>query len=132
MSSLLGPEIIHEALEKVRVIGDRLTTAYNLQKSYADKKKRPLEVDIGDKVYFKISPMKGVMRFGRKGKVSLRYVGTYEILQRMGEVAYELAFPAEQDSVHPAFHVSKLKKCLGDPASILPVEGTNLPKEGIM
>ena len=74
-SSILGPEIIHEALEKVRVIRDRLTTAYSQQKSYADNKKCLLEFDVGGQVYLKISPMKGVMRFGRKGKLSLRYVG---------------------------------------------------------
>ena len=71
----------------------------------------------------KISPIKGVMRFGRKGKLSPMYVGPYEILQRVGEVAYELALPADLASVHPVFHVSMLKKCLGDPASILLVAG---------
>ena len=86
-------------------------------------KKRPLEFDVGDQVYLKISPMKGVMKFCRKGKLSLRYVGPYEIPQRMGEVAYELALRAELDYVHPIFHVSMLKKCLGDPTLILPVEG---------
>ena len=73
--------------------------------------------------------MKGVMRFGRKGKLSPRYVGPYEILQRVGEVAYELALPAELASVHPVFHVSMLKKCLGDPASILPVEGLGVGED---
>ena len=67
--------------------------------------------------------MKEVMRFGRKGKLRPRYVGPYEILQRVGEVAYELALPVELSFIHPVFHVSMLKKCLGDPASILPVEG---------
>ncbi|XP_069155776.1 uncharacterized protein [Solanum lycopersicum] len=71
-SSILGPEIIHEALEKVRLIRDRLSTAYSRQKSYADNRKRPLEFNVGDQVYLKISPMKGVMRFGRKGKLSPR------------------------------------------------------------
>ena len=66
-SSILGQDIINEALEKVKVIRDRLATAYSWQKSYADNRKRPLEFDVGDKVYLKISPMKGVMRFGRKG-----------------------------------------------------------------
>ena len=79
-----------------------------------------------------ISPMKGVMRFGRKGKLSTRYVWSYEILQRVGEVAYELALPAELASVHPVFHVSMLKKFLGDPASILPVEGLGLMKTCLM
>ena len=75
-----GSRDYHEALEKVNVIRDRLATAYSRQKSYADNIKRPLEFDVGDQVYLKISPMKGVMRFGRKGKLSLRYVRTYEIL----------------------------------------------------
>ena len=104
------------------MIRDRLSTAYSRQKSYADNRKRPLEFNVGDQVYLKISPMKGVMRFGRKGKLSPRYVGPYEILQRVGEVAYELALPAELASVHPVFHVSMFRKCLGDPTSILPVE----------
>ncbi|XP_069144421.1 uncharacterized protein [Solanum lycopersicum] len=90
--------------------------------NFRDNRNRPLEFDAGDQVYLKISPIKGVMRFGNKGKLYPRYVGTYEILQHMGEVAYELALPAEIASIHPVFHVSMLKKCLGDPASILPVE----------
>ena len=73
--------------------------------------------------------MKGVMRFGRKVKLSPRYVGPKKILQRVGEVAYELAFPAELASVHPVFHVSMLKKCLGDATSILPVEGLGVGED---
>ncbi|XP_069154494.1 uncharacterized protein [Solanum lycopersicum] len=69
------------------------------------------------------------MRFGRKGKLSPRYVGTYEIIQRVSEVSYELVLPAELDFVHPVFHVSMLKKCLGDPASILPLEGLGVDED---
>ena len=105
------------------MIRDRLAIAYSRQKSYADNRKRPLEFHVGDQVYLNILPMKWVMRFCRKGKLSPRYVGPYEILQRVGKVAYELEFPAELASVHPVFHVSMLNKCLGDPLSILPVEG---------
>ncbi|XP_027767755.1 uncharacterized protein LOC114074032 [Solanum pennellii] len=76
----------------------------------------------GRGVYMKISPMKGVMRFGRKMKLSPRYVRSYEILQRVGEVDYEVVLPADLASVHPVFHDSMLKKWLGDPTSILPVE----------
>ncbi|XP_069150774.1 uncharacterized protein [Solanum lycopersicum] len=128
-SSILGPEIIHEALEKVGVIRDRLATAYNWQKSYVVNRKRPLEFDIGDQVYLKILPMKEVMRFSRKGKLSPRYVGSYEILQCVGEVTYEIELPAELASVHPVFHVSILKKFLGDPTSILPVEGLGVDED---
>ena len=105
------------------MIRDMLSTAYSRQKSYADNRKWPLEFDVGDHVYLKISPMKGVMIFGRKGKLSPRYVGPYEILQCVVEVAYELALPAELASFHPIFHVYMLKKCLGDPLSMLHVEG---------
>ena len=105
------------------MIRDRLDTPYNWKKSYANNKKWPLEIDVGDQVYLKISPMKIVRRFGRKGKLSVRYVGPYEILKHVGEVAYELALPAKLASVHPVFHVSMLKKCLGNPSSILPVKG---------
>ncbi|XP_069150299.1 uncharacterized protein [Solanum lycopersicum] len=73
--------------------------------------------------------MKGVIRFGWKCKLSLKYVGPYEILQHMGEVAYELALPTELASVHPVFHVSMLKKFLGDPTSILPVDGLGVDED---
>ena len=122
-SSILGPEIILEAIEKVIMIRDRLATAYNRQKYYADNRKRALEFEVGDQVYLKILPMKGVMKFGRKGKLSPRYIGSYEVLQRVGNVAYEPKLPNDLDSGHLVFYFSMLKKCLGDPASILPVEG---------
>ncbi|XP_069148071.1 uncharacterized protein [Solanum lycopersicum] len=79
-SSILGPKIIHEALNKVRVIRDRLATTYSQQKSYEDNRKCPLEFHVGDQVYLKISPLKGVMRFCSKGKFNPSYVGPYEIL----------------------------------------------------
>ncbi|WMV29936.1 hypothetical protein MTR67_023321 [Solanum verrucosum] len=66
--------------------------------------------------------MKGVMRFGKKGKLSPRYVGPYKILKRVGKVSYELELPGELEIVHPVFHISLLKKCVGDPASIVPLE----------
>ncbi|XP_069149270.1 uncharacterized protein [Solanum lycopersicum] len=85
--------------------------------------RRELEFEEGDKVYLKISPMKGVMRFGKKGKLSPRYMGPYEISQRVGKVAYELRLPSEVSSVHLVLHVSMPKKCVGDPDYILPIEG---------
>ena len=105
-----GLEIIHKALESIRVIWDKFATTFSRQKSYACK---VLEFYVGDKIYLKISPMKGVMRFGRKGKLSPRYVGPFKILQRVGEVAYKLALPTELASVHPVFHFSNLRKYLG-------------------
>ena len=82
-----------------------------------------MEIEQSDKVYLKISPIKGVVRFCKKRKLSPCYVDPYEILQRVGKVAYELKLPGELALVHPIFHVSMLKKCVGDPESIIPIEG---------
>ena len=92
------------------MIKDRLDTVYNRNKSNANNRKRTFEFDVGYQVYLKISPMKGVMRLGKKRKFSPRSVGPYEILQHLGEVAYEFALPVEPTYVHPFFHVSMLKK----------------------
>ena len=84
--------------------------AQDRQKSYVDLRRRPLEFVLGDHVFLKISPTRGVMRFGKSGKLSLRYVGPFEILKRVGEVAYQLALPPTLTSTHDVFHVSMLKK----------------------
>ena len=83
-------------------------------------------------MYLKISPMKGVVRFGKKGKLCPRYVGPYEIFQRVGKVAYELKLPSELSSVHPVFHDSMLKKFIDDPKSILPFEGLGVQENLFM
>ncbi|WMV32426.1 hypothetical protein MTR67_025811 [Solanum verrucosum] len=121
--SSIGPKLVHEAIEKVRLIRERLKTAQSWQKSYVDVRRRDLEFDFHDWVYLKISPMKGVMRFGKKGKLIPRYVGPYQILRRVGKVTYELYLPNELASLHQVFHVSMLKKCVGDPTSIVSLEG---------
>ncbi|KAH0644862.1 hypothetical protein KY284_032746 [Solanum tuberosum] len=121
--ALIGLESVYEAIEKVRLIRERLKMAQSRQKSYVDVRRRELEFEIGDWVYLKISSMNGVMRFGKKGKLSPQFVGPYQILKRIGKVAYELDFPNELAPVHPVFHVSMLKKCIGDPVSIIPLEG---------
>ena len=84
------------------------------QKSYADNRRRELEFDAGDHVFLKISPFKGVMRFGQRGKLSPRYIGPFEILRQRESVAYELALPSKLSGVHPVFHVSMLQKYLPD------------------
>ena len=100
---MIGPDSVHEAIEKVPLIRDRLKTSQSLQKSYADVRRRELEFQVDDWVFVKVSPMKGVMRFGKKGKLSPRYVGPYKILKRVGKVAYELELPAELAAIHPVF-----------------------------
>ena len=82
--------------------------AQSRQKSYADQKIRDLEFMVGERVLLKVSPMKGVMRFGKKGKLSPRYIGPFEIVERIGEVAYQLALPPGFSGVHPVFHISML------------------------
>ena len=124
--ALIGPNLVLDAMEKVRTIRERLKTAQSHQKSYSDVRRRDLEFEVNDWVYLKVSPMKGVVRFGKKGKLSPRYVGPYQIVKRVGSVAYELDLPLEMSMVHPVFHVSMLRKCLGDPSSIVPLEVVNV------
>nr|GEX48935.1 hypothetical protein [Tanacetum cinerariifolium] len=111
---LLGPEIIQETTDKIVQIKERLKVARDCQKSYADKRRKPLEFSVGDKVLLKVSPRKGVVRFGKRSKLSSRYVGPFEIVKRIGPVAYRLRLPQELVGVHDTFHVSNLKKCLAD------------------
>ncbi|KAF3646392.1 Apyrase 2 [Capsicum annuum] len=108
------PDSVFEAMEKVKLIKERLKTVQSRQKSYADVRRRDLEFEVGDLVYLKILPMKGVKRFEKKGNVSPRYVGPYKILSHVGKVAYEVELPSKFSSVHPIFHVSMLRKNISD------------------
>ncbi|GJZ77557.1 putative reverse transcriptase domain-containing protein [Tanacetum coccineum] len=112
--SLIRPELVLETTDKVVMIKEKLKAVRDRQKSYADKRRKPLEFEVGDQVLLKVSPWKGVVRFGKKGKLSPRYVGQFEILERIGLVAYRLRLPEELSSVQDTFHVSNLKKCLAD------------------
>ncbi|GKA89099.1 putative reverse transcriptase domain-containing protein [Tanacetum coccineum] len=121
-SQLIGPEIVQEMTEKIVQIKERLKTARSRQKSYADKRRKPLEFQVGDRVLLKVSPWKGVVRFGKKGKLAPRYVGPFEIVERVGPVAYRLKLPQELSCVHDTFHVSNLKKCLAEPDVQVPLD----------
>ncbi|WMV13753.1 hypothetical protein MTR67_007138 [Solanum verrucosum] len=121
-AGLIGPDLVHHAMEKVKTIQERLKTSQSRQKSYIDVRRRGLEFEVDDWVYLKVSPMKGVMRFGKKGKLSPRYIGRYRISKRIDNVAYELELPSELAAVHPIFHLSILKKCMSDPSLIIPDE----------
>ena len=109
-----GTDLLRDSLEKVKSIQEKLLAAQRRQKEYADRKVRDLEFMEGEQVLLKVSPMKGVMRFGKRGKLSPRYIGPFEILKRVGEVAYVLALPPGLSGVHPVFHVSMLKRYHGD------------------
>ncbi|GKF34046.1 hypothetical protein Tco_0107246 [Tanacetum coccineum] len=113
-SSLIGPELVLETTDKVVLIKEKLKAVRDHQKSYVDFRRKPLESEVGDRVLLKVSPWKGVVRLGKKGKLAPRYVGPFEILERTGLVAYRLRFPEELIGAHDTFYVSNLKKCLGN------------------
>ncbi|XP_070046293.1 uncharacterized protein [Nicotiana tomentosiformis] len=118
-TNLLGPDLVQEAMNKVQLIRQRLLTAQSRQKSYADKRRRDLVFTIRDEVFLRVSPMKGMMRFGKRGKLNPRFIGPYEILDRVGTVAYRLALPPELSFIHPVFHISMLTKCISDSSQVL-------------
>ena len=128
-SSVVSTDIVEEANEKIRVIRQRLQTAQSRQKSYADRRRRELEFEVGDLVYLKVSPLKGVQRFGLRGKLSPRFIGPFEIVERIGPVAYRLRLPESLAQVHDVFHVSTLRKCLADPSQLATVEATPVQED---
>ncbi|GKE41344.1 putative reverse transcriptase domain-containing protein [Tanacetum coccineum] len=123
---LTGPEIIHETTEKIVQIRQRLQAVSDRQRSYANVRLKPLEFQVGDHVMLKVSPRKGVIRFGKQGKLNLRYIGPFKILERIGRVAYKLELPEELSNVNSTFHVSNLKKCLSDESLVIPIKELRL------
>nr|XP_016477450.1 PREDICTED: uncharacterized protein LOC107798938 [Nicotiana tabacum] len=128
-TNILGLDLVQEAIDKVQLIRQRLLTAQSRQKSYADKRRRDLVFTIGDKVFLRISPMKGVMRFGNKGKLSPRFIGPYEILDRVGAVAYRLELSPELSFIHPVFHISMLRKYISNLSQVLEAPTIPLDKK---
>ncbi|GKB16252.1 hypothetical protein Tco_0850175 [Tanacetum coccineum] len=126
--SLIGPELVLETSEKVVLIKEKLKAARDRQKSYVDKRRKPLEFEVGDRVLLKVSPWKGVVHFGKKGKLALRYVGPFKILERIALIAYRLRLLEELSSVHDTFHVSNLKKCLADANLHVPIDEIKVDK----
>ena len=118
-SSITGPNLIRDTSKKVSLIRQRLLTDQSRQKSYADVRRRPLEFEVGDHVFLKVMPKRGVVRFGKRGKLSPRFIGLFEILERVGTVVYQLALPPSMSGVHEVFHVSMLRKYTPDPAQVM-------------
>jgi ribosomal protein L21E len=112
-----------EAEEKVRQIRANILTAQSRQKSYTDKRHRPLEFEVGDHVHLQVSPMKGVRHFSIKGKLAPRYIGLYPIIDKYGPTSYQVELPSKLSGVHNVFHVSQLKGCLKPPTDVV-VEDT--------
>jgi hypothetical protein len=114
---LVGPEMIQDTKDKITLIRKRMLAAQSRQKSYADTRRRKLEFEVGDQVFLKVSPMKGVMRFGKKGKLSPRYVGPFLVTEIVGPVAYRVELPSNLAGVHGVFHVSTLQKIRARPVT---------------
>ncbi|GKE31143.1 putative reverse transcriptase domain-containing protein, partial [Tanacetum coccineum] len=125
-AQLTGPDLIQETTEKIIQIKQRIQAARDRQKNYADLKRKPVEFQVGDRVMLKVSPWKGVVRFGKRGKLNPRYVGPFKVLERIGSVAYKLELPQELSRVHNTFHVSNLKKCYSDKPLAVPLEGLHI------
>nr|GEY70942.1 putative reverse transcriptase domain-containing protein [Tanacetum cinerariifolium] len=113
-AQLTGPELIHETTKKIVQIKQRVQAARDCQKGYADVRRKPLVFQVGDRVMLKVSPWKGVVRFGKRGKLNPRYIGPFKVLATIGTVAYRLELPKQFSRVHITFYVSNLKKCLSN------------------
>ncbi|KAA3461683.1 reverse transcriptase [Gossypium australe] len=118
-NKLHGVNLIKDLEQKVKLIRDYLKAASDRQKSYADLKQKDIEFEIGDKVFLKVSPWKKVLRFGRKGKLSPRFIGPYEIIERVGPVAYRLKLPSKLEKIHNVFHVLMLRRYRLDPSHVI-------------
>ncbi|KAL7168756.1 hypothetical protein ACSBR2_033906 [Camellia fascicularis] len=105
--------------EKIKTIQQRLKTAQRQQNNYTDVRRRPLEYEVGDHVFIRVTPMKSQVRFGKKGKLSPRYIGLFQILEKMGPVAYRITLPPGFEQIHNVFHVSMLRGYLRDPFHVI-------------
>ena len=116
---MIGLELVQITSDKIQIVRDKLKTAKDRQKSCMDKHRRDLQFKVGDRVFLKVSPWKDVLKFGRRGKLRPRYIGPYEIIARVGPVAYKLDLPPELSKVHNVFHVSILRKYIPNPSHVL-------------
>ena len=117
--SVLGPDIVDQTTRQIKLIRDRLRTAQSRQKSYADRRRRPLEFQIGDHVFLKVSPITSVAKSLKPKKLHPRYIGPFQILDQIGPVAYKLALPPNLSQIHDVFHISHLKKYQPDPTHVI-------------
>ena len=118
-SSITGPDLVRDTSEKVSLIRQHLLTAQIRQKNYTDVRRQPLEFEVGDHVLLKVMPKRGVVRFSKRGKLSLSFIGPFEILERVGTIAYRLALPPSILGVHKVFHVFMLRMYTQDPAHVV-------------
>ena len=110
-----GLKLIQETIETIRKIREHIWTTQSRQKSYADRRRWPLELDVSDQVFLKVPPTKGIRRFGVRGKLSARYTEPYEIIEKLNLITYQLDFPINLEHMHNLFHVSQLTIYVPDP-----------------
>ena len=125
----MGPKLVQQTNKALKKIRARMLATQSRQKSYAYLKCNSVEFQVGDHVFLRVSPMRGVKRFGVKGKLSSRFIGPFKILERIGEVAYRLAMPPSLSAVHNVFHVSMLRKYVSDPSHVLSYENLELDED---
>ncbi|KAI3784208.1 hypothetical protein L1987_43303 [Smallanthus sonchifolius] len=128
-SQLTGPELVLETSEKIVQIRNHRAAARDRQKSYADKRRKSLEFQVDNMVVLKVSPWKGAIRFGKRGKLNPRYVGPFKIVKRIGPVVYQLDLPEGLSGVYDVFHVSNLKKCLADETLAVSLEEPHIDEQ---
>jgi hypothetical protein len=126
---VFGPNILQEVEKQVCMVRENLRVAQSRQKSYADHRRRELSIGVGDFVYLKVSPMRGLRHFKVRGQLAARFIGPFKILEKRGEVAYQLELPPQLSNMHNVFHVSQLKKCLRVPEVQLPMKDLNAKKD---
>ncbi|XP_047306255.1 uncharacterized protein LOC124909636 [Impatiens glandulifera] len=126
---LIGPQIVTNIVSLVIKIRERLLTAQKKQMSYANKKRQDITFNKGDHVFLKVSPYKGVIRFGKKGKLNPRYIGPFKILETVGEVAYRLVLPPSLAAVHNVFHISNSRKYIPNASHVIHYEEVQLTKD---
>ena len=123
---VIGPDLIQETEEKVKTIRERLKVATDKQKSYADMKRKDIRYEVGEKVFLNVSPWKKVMRFWKNGKLSPKFIGPYEVIEKVGPVAYRLTLPPDLEKIHNVFHVSMLRRYRSDPSHVVSAETIEL------
>jgi hypothetical protein len=125
---VFGPDVLEEVEKQVRMVRENLRVVQSRQKSYADHR-RELSFEVRNIVYLKVSPMRGLRRFMVRGKLAPRFIGPFKILEKRGEVAYELELPPQLSDVHDVFHVSQLKKYLRVPEEQIPMEDLDVKED---
>ncbi|MCI02642.1 retrotransposon protein [Trifolium medium] len=118
-SVVLGPEIVQQTTKKVKMIQEKMKASQSRQKSYHDKRKKDIEFQEGDHVFLRVTHVTGVGRALKSRKLTPRFIGPYQILKRVGEVAYKIALPSSLSNLHSVFHVSQLRKYILDPSHVI-------------